>query len=103
MRIRRSGVEVIGDRSPSVVEVEIDRTGGVVGVEHDVGGHQVVGWVKRVKRCAGTIHKPKQVRTFITVKHPSTVGVRVGPIRSGLVFNGVRNTVAVKVVGLDVV
>ena len=103
MSVGRSGVEVVGDGSPSMLKVQVDRARGVVGVEHHAGGHDVVGWVKRVKGRSCTIHEPEDIGALLTVQHPSTVGIRIGPIRSGLVFCGIGNAIAVKIVRLDVV
>ena len=44
-----SRVEVIRYGSPTMVKVEVNRAWGVVGIEHDTGGHDIVGGVKGVK------------------------------------------------------
>ena len=103
MGITGPGVEVVGDGSPAVIAVQVHRSRGVVGVEHDAVGHDVVGGVKGVVRRTCAVDEPKHVRTFQSVRHASTVGVGVGPVGSGLILNGIGDAVTVEVVGLNVV
>ena len=98
-----SGVEVVGDGAPAVVKVEVNRSRGVVGVEHDARRHDVVGGVERVEGRTGAVHEPENVGAFQAVEHASAVGVGVGPVGTGLVFHGIGNAIAVKVVGLNVI
>ena len=103
MGIGRTGVEIVGHCSPSAVKVFIDNPRGVVGVEHQTVRDDIVGWVPRIERRTCTIHEPKHLWTLLAVKHTAAVRVRIGPIRTRLVLNGVWNAVPVKVIGLDVV
>ena len=86
-----------------MITVQIHRSRSVVGVEHDAVGHDVVGGVERVVRRTRTVDEPKHVGAFQSVRHSSTVGVGVGPVGSGLIFNGIGDAITVKVVGLNVV
>ncbi len=101
--ISGTGVEIVGDGSPAVVKVEVNRSRGVVGVEHDARRHDVVGGVEGVKGGTGTVHEPEHFGAFLAVKHAAAVRVGVGPVGSGLVFHSVWNAVAVEVVGLNVI
>ena len=103
MGIGCSGVEVVGDGTPSMVEAKIDGPRSIVGVKDDSSCHDVISRVERIEGGACTIHEPKEVRTFLSIKHASAVGVRVGPICARLILNGVRYTITVKVVGLNIV
>ena len=103
VRIGRSGVEITGDGAPSVVKIEVDRARGVVGVKHDTGVHHVVGGVKGIERRPSTVEEPKDVWTFRAIQHSTAVGIGVGPVRSGLVFDSIRYAVTVKVIGLNII
>ena len=101
--VARAGVEVVGDGSPAVFEIEVNNARGVVGVEHDAVVHDVVAWVERIKRCASAVEEPENIGALIAIKHAAAIGVRVRPVRSSLILYCVRYAVAVEIVGLDIV
>ena len=96
-------VEVVGDGTPAMIEVQVHRSRGVVGVENNPVVHDVVGGVKRVKGRSCAVDEPEHVGALQAIGHAASVGVGVGPVRPRLIFDGVGNAVAVKIVRLDVV
>ena len=103
MRIGGSGGEVVGDLPPAVHLLKIDGPAGVVGPEDDLRLREIVRGIQGVLRRTDAAGGPEIRRTFHTVNDAATVGVGVPPIRAGQVLKGVRDAVAVEIVGQDVV
>ena len=86
-----------------MVEIQINDSRGVVGIEYNVVVEDVVCWVEGVVGRPCTIHEPIQFGTFLTVQHASTIRIGIGPIGSSLIFNSVWDAVTVKIIGLDII
>ena len=101
--IRGARVEVVGVHAPTVFQVKVHRTGGVVGPEHNIRVDDVVARIERIERRTGAIRQPIDVGAFQAVDHASAVRVGVGPIGAGEVFHRIGNAVPVEIVGLNVI
>ncbi len=103
MRIGGSRVEIVRGRSPAMHIVQINHPCAIVRPEHNTGVGDVVGGVQGIERRTGATHEPIDIRAFKTIQHASSIGIRIRPVRAGLVFNSVRDAVAIKVCGLNIV
>ena len=103
MGVGGARVEIVRVHSPAMVEIEVDRPGGVVGPKHHIGGDDVIAGIKRVKTGACAIHQPEDVRAFQTINHSATIGVGVGPICPRQVLDGIRYPISVEVVRLNII
>ena len=103
MSIRVSGWDIVGVLSPILLKVQIDNTGCVVGPEDDIVLGQIIGWIKEIERCSYAVEEPELLRTFSTVKHSTTVSVRVSPIRTGEVLNSIGYAIVIEIIRQEVV
>ena len=98
-----AGRNVVGVLPPILLNVEINDTRRVVRPEDNIVLWQVIGRVEEVEWSSNAIEEPELLRTFRTVKHSTAVSIGIAPVRPSCVFNSIRNTIVVKVVGQDIV
>ena len=80
MRVRISSWDIIGVLSPVLLNVEIDNTCCIVRPEDNIVLRKVIGWVEKIEWSAYAVEEPELLRTFRTIEHPSTIGIRIAPI-----------------------